>query len=90
LAEQLEAVLEQPPDWDAQREHTVNNVECLMEIQRADGRGLVKVGKTLTLEKILKGRIVHDGIVRVFVVPKSKLAGWITEWKKKNTQESQE
>lgn len=89
LGEQLESVLEQPPNWDVQGEYKTDNVECVMEIEKeGGGRGLIKVGKTLTLEKVLKGRVVHDGIVRIFVLPKSKLSAWISEWKKNNTQES--
>jgi len=88
LGEQLAVVLEEQPTWDVEREYNLDTVECLMEIEREGGRGLIKVGKTISLEKALKGIIVHDGIVRIFVVPKSKTAGWIADWKRNNTQES--
>jgi len=55
-----------------------------MEFEKEGGRGLIKVGKAITLDKVLRGKVVHDGIVRIFVLPKSRLTGWIAEWKRKN------
>lgn len=79
-------VLEDSPQWDTGREYTVDNVETYMEIEKESDRGLIKIGKAMTMAKWLKGRIVHDGVVRIFVVPKSKASQWIAEWKKTNTR----
>ena len=59
-----------------------------MEIDKESGRGLIKVGKAVNMEKVLKGRIIHDGIIRIFIVPKPKASQWIVEWKKINPQAS--
>lgn len=72
--------------WDTQHEYTVDGVDCFMEIEKNTGRGLVKIGPKVIMEKALKGRIVHDGILRVFVLPKAKSQSWIAEWKTHNTQ----
>jgi hypothetical protein len=86
LNEQLSTVLEESPPWDTKCEYTVNNVECFMEIEKdAGGRGLIKIGNGLGLDKALKGRTVLDGIIRILVVPKDKVQEWILEWKKVNT-----
>jgi len=58
-----------------------------MEIERTTGlRGLIKVGKGMSFERVLKGRVVLDGIVRIFILPKDKSQEWIAEWKRSNTQ----
>jgi hypothetical protein len=57
-----------------------------MEIEKERGRGLIKVGKGTSFEKVLKGRVVLDGIIRIFVLPKTKSQEWIAEWKRNNTQ----
>ena len=60
-----------------------------MEIEKdGGGRGLVKIGKAVTMEKALKGRTVVDGILRIFIVPKTKVTSWVTEWKKLNNETS--
>jgi Cns1/TTC4 Wheel domain len=84
LTQQLSIVLEDSPSWDVQREYTVDNVDCFMEIEKDTGHGLIKIGKSIMMEKVLKGRIILDGIIRIFVVPKMKAQEWITEWKKHN------
>jgi len=87
LHDQLAVVLESPPAWDVLGEYTLDNVECFMEIERTTGlRGLIKVGKEMNFERVLKGRVVLDGIVRIFVLPKDKSEQWITDWKRSNTQ----
>jgi hypothetical protein len=55
-----------------------------MEVEKAAGKGLIKVGKVAPLERALKGRTILDGIVRIFVVPKAKVTDWVTEWKQMN------
>jgi Cns1/TTC4 Wheel domain len=57
-----------------------------MEIEKERGRGLIKVGKGVSFEKVLKGRVILDGIIRIFVLPKMKSHEWIAEWKRNNTQ----
>jgi hypothetical protein len=88
LVEQLSVVLENAPEWDTQREYTVDNVDCFMEIEKDMGRGLIKISPKINMEKALKGRIIHDGIIRIFVLPKAKCQDWIAEWKTHNTQAS--
>lgn len=69
-----------PLPWDSKGEYTSESVECYMET--ATG-GLIKVGKKLSLLKILTGGKVEvvDGLVRINVVPKSKAKAWIEEMK---------
>jgi hypothetical protein len=86
LNEQLSMVLEESPQWDRRKEYTADNVECFMEVEKATGRGLIKVGKAAPLEKALKGRTIFDGIVRIFVIPKAKVTDWVNEWKLMNPQ----
>jgi len=51
--------------------------------------GLVKVGKNVTLLKILTTANVEvtDEVVRIFVVPKSKAESWVQEFKTKKAAE---
>jgi Cns1/TTC4 Wheel domain len=86
LNDHLAVVLESPPAWDTAGEYTPETVECFMEIEKERGRGLIKVGKGTSFEKVLKGRVVLDGIIRIFVLPKTKSQEWIAEWKRNNTQ----
>lgn len=81
LQSQLELILEQPPEWDNNHIYTPRNVECYMATNTA---GLIKVGKKSTLGSALgSGKVnVHDGVVRIFVVPKTQSAAWIVEYKK--------
>lgn len=57
-----------------------------MEIEKERGRGLIKIGKGMGLEKVLKGRVILDGIIRIFVLPKTKSREWVAEWSRNNTQ----
>ena len=84
LADQLSYVLEESPAWDIQHEYTMDNVDCFMEIEKDTGRGLIKIGQQANLEKALNGKIIFDGIIRIFVIPKSKVQEWLSEWKKHN------
>lgn len=71
-----------PLPWDEQHEYTIDNVESYMETAAG---GLIKVGKKMSLGKVLgsgKPEIV-DGLVTISVVPKDKAAGWIEEFKKR-------
>lgn len=67
-----------PLPWDERREYTLGSVELYMETGIG---GLVKVGKKITLGKVLgsPGMVIVDGIVRINVLLKSGAAGWIEE-----------
>jgi tetratricopeptide (TPR) repeat protein len=71
-----------PLPWDASKEYTSAGVECYMETTTG---GLIKAGKKLPLLKILtSGKVeIVDGLLRVYVMPKNKVAPWIEEWKAK-------
>lgn len=71
-----------PVPWDEDGEYTSSNVECYIETIEG---GLIKAGKKLSLLKLLSsGKLeVTDGLVRVSVVPKSKAAEWIGDFKKR-------
>ncbi|KAF2853884.1 TPR repeat protein-like protein [Plenodomus tracheiphilus IPT5] len=71
-----------PLPWDEKHEYTVDNVEAYMETTVG---GLIKVGKKMSLGKVLgSGKTeVVDGLVRISVVPKDKAAAWIEEFKKR-------
>jgi tetratricopeptide (TPR) repeat protein len=71
-----------PLPWDQEQEFTLNDVEAYMETIAG---GLIKLGKKMTLGKVLgSGKCeVKDGLVKVSVIPKSKAAEWIEEFKKR-------
>lgn len=81
IQSQLDIILEQPPPWDERRQYTPKNVECYMETKTG---GLIKLGKKAELGAALgSGKVeVKDGIVRIFVLPKSESAAWIEQFKK--------
>lgn len=74
----LEYIL--PLPWDEKREYTLGSVEFYME---TGSGGLVKVGKKVSLGKVLgsPGVEVVDSIVRINVLLKTRAAGWIEEMK---------
>lgn len=80
LASHLDYIL--PLPWDKRHEYTVAEVEGYMETTSG---GLVKVGRNVSLLKILGGGKVEvvDGIVRISVIPKARAAEWIEEVKKR-------
>ncbi|KAH7081618.1 tetratricopeptide repeat protein 4 [Paraphoma chrysanthemicola] len=80
LGEHLEYIF--PLPWDDQHEYTIDGVEAYMETSAG---GLIKVGKNLTLGKVLgsgKPEVV-DGLATISVVPKERAADWIAEFKKR-------
>jgi len=89
LHDQLSIVLEESPAWDTKHEYIVDNVECYMEIQKEKGLGLIKIGKSTPLEKAVKSRTIHDGILRIFILPHNQSHSWITQWKHHNTTTTQ-
>lgn len=69
-----------PLPWDTVQTYTLQTVEHYME---TGSGGLVKVGQSVTLGKVLGsgGVEVVDGIVRINLLPKSRAKGWIEEMK---------
>ncbi|KAB8301350.1 hypothetical protein EYC80_003231 [Monilinia laxa] len=80
VGQHLEYIL--PLPWDVKGEYRDEKVvECYVEKKKGS---LIKVGRKVTLLKVLNGGEVVDGVVSIYVVPKPKAAGWIEEWKRKN------
>lgn len=82
IAEHLEYILPDAP-WDVEREYQkVVDVQCYMETKEG---GLIKVGKKVTMGKVLSnGKVeIQDGLCRVFVVPNGKVNSWIEEFKRR-------
>jgi hypothetical protein len=78
VGEHLEYIF--PLPWDEKHEYTVDNVEAYMETTAG---GLIKVGKKMSLGKVLgsgKPEVV-DGLATISVVPKDRAADWIAEFK---------
>ena len=69
-----------PLPWDEKGEYSLGTVEFYME---TGSGGLIKVGKKVSLGKVLGSPNVEivDGIVRINVLLKAKAAGWIEEMK---------
>lgn len=69
-----------PLPWDVKHEYTIGGVEFYMETGTG---GLVKVGRNVTLGKVLgtDGVEIVDGIVRINVLIKGRTSGWIEEMK---------
>lgn len=78
LAQHLAYIL--PVPWDEKGEYTLEGVECYMETMAG---GLIKAGRKLSLVKLLgSGKVeVVDGLVRVFVVPRSRSGEWVEQFK---------
>ena len=69
-----------PLPWDEQQEYTNETVELFVETGTG---GMVKMGKKVTLGKVLgsDGVEVLDGVVRINVVLRGKTTAWIAEMK---------
>jgi hypothetical protein len=78
-----------PLPWDKKGEYTPTGVECYMETLTG---GLIKVGRKVTLLKVLsEGNVeVVDDVVRIFVVPKGSADVWVKEFKQKKAAEKAE
>lgn len=70
-----------PLPWDEKHEYMPEKVECYVETTAG---GLIKAGKKMALLRILNpGKVeIVDGLLKINVVPKSKAAGWIEDFKK--------
>lgn len=67
--------------FDERGEYTVEGVESFMETREG---GMVKVGRKVRVLDVLAGKgEVVDGVVRVFVVPKGRVRGWVDEMKER-------
>ncbi|KAK2809719.1 hypothetical protein FQN50_003564 [Emmonsiellopsis sp. PD_5] len=69
-----------PLPWDERGDYRPDSVECFMETVAG---GLIKVGKKMSLLRILSGGKVEvvDGLVRINVVPGRLVKGWVEEMK---------
>lgn len=78
ISQHLEYIF--PLPWDTAHEYQIQNVEFYMETVAG---GLIKVGKNMTLLRILSGGNVEvvDGLVKVNIVLKDKARKWIEEVK---------
>jgi tetratricopeptide (TPR) repeat protein len=87
LGEHLAYIL--PVPWDKKGEYTAVGVECYMETITG---GLIKVGRKVTLLKVLsEGNVeVVDDVVRIFVIPKASAEEWVKEFKRKKAAEKAE
>ena len=74
-----------PLPWKGGEEYTVEGVDTYMETKEG---GLIKVGKKMSLGKVLgSGKVeVTDGLVRISVVPTKRSGEWIEEFKKRNVK----
>lgn len=84
LGDHLDYIL--PVPWDREGIYTPMGVECYVETITG---GLIKVGRKVTLLKILSGGNVEvvDEVVKIFVVPKAKAEAWVKEFKAKKAAE---
>ncbi|KAK4192728.1 Tetratricopeptide repeat protein 4 [Podospora australis] len=71
-----------PLPWDREGKYASGTVECYVETKSG---GLAKVGKRVSLLKLLSGGNVEvvDDLVKIFVLPKGKGEGYVKEWKEK-------
>ena len=78
----FEEAYRQGEPWDQKVEYAPEETECYMETVSG---GLIKAGKKLILLKLLSGGKIEvtDGLVKVNIVPKSKAATFIEEFKKR-------
>jgi hypothetical protein len=78
IADHLKYIL--PLPWDSSREYNLSSVSCYMETISG---GLIKVGKKMSLLKILSsGKVeIVDDLVKINVVPIAKAEKWVEEMK---------
>ena len=69
-----------PLPWDEKHDYQIEKVELYMETSKG---GLIKIGKNMSLVKILSSGDVEvvDELVKINVLPKSRAASWIEELK---------
>ena len=71
-----------PLPWDVEQEYKLENLDCYVETITA---GLNKVGKLVGFGRLLAAGNVEfvDGMIKLYIVPKTRAAGWIEEFKKR-------
>ena len=84
--ELLEMVLNRPREWFDDPKHkdfSVKKLECFME---TDTGGLIKVGKKIEINNALMNEKpkapLFDNALRLYVVPKTDVSKWTSEWNK--------
>ncbi|EGW34777.1 uncharacterized protein SPAPADRAFT_132884 [Spathaspora passalidarum NRRL Y-27907] len=84
--ELLEMILNRPKEWFDDPKHenfTVKNLQCFMETTSG---GLVKVGKKIEINNALMNdkpkAPLFDNALRLYVVPKQDVDGWLAQWNK--------
>ncbi|KAF3917420.1 hypothetical protein ABW21_db0206667 [Orbilia brochopaga] len=78
-----------PPSWDTSHEYKYLDVEVLVERKKSDVHAkstLSKIGREVTIKRALnEGKLeLVNGILTVFVVPKSRLVEFVNDWKRQN------
>lgn len=87
ISDHLSYVLHEMP-WDEDKAYLPPLVDCYIATPQG---GVAKVGKKIQLKKILdSGRAeVVDGVLRIYVVPRTETESWIAEFKKQVERERQ-
>lgn len=87
LAEHFSYIFDDPLPWDEKHEYSAEIVDCYVETIAG---GLIKAGKKLPLSKVLgSGKVeIADGLLRIYVVPKSRAQEWIEDFKAKRLPNS--
>ncbi|KOS17704.1 Hsp70/Hsp90 co-chaperone cns1 [Escovopsis weberi] len=76
-----------PPPWDAEQRYVPAGVVCYVET--GDGGGLLKMGKRVSLLKVLSGGkvVLVDQVMRIFVLPADEADAWAKQFKEKRAAE---
>ncbi|KAK6346974.1 hypothetical protein TWF696_007069 [Orbilia brochopaga] len=77
------------PPWDVNHEYRYPEIEVLVERKKSDihpKSTLSKVGRDVTTKRILSESKLElvNGMLTIFVVPKARLAEFVSEWKQQN------
>ncbi|KAI5955601.1 CNS1 [Candida jiufengensis] len=82
----LEMILNRPKEWFDDPKHKDFNVKTLNCYMETTSGGLVKIGKKIPInEALMKDSPkvpLFDNSLKLFVIPKSKEAEWISQWNK--------
>ncbi|KAI9485528.1 MAG: hypothetical protein EXX96DRAFT_545450, partial [Benjaminiella poitrasii] len=78
----LEVMFEQPAPWDARHEYTIDNIEVYFEDTRGLNPKLLKIGKKLSLGKILslEQYVVKNGVPSFIILPKTTQSSFKQEF----------
>jgi len=77
----LDQVLATPPPWADPREYNPASVDVYAQTESG---GLAKIGGKTSLGKALGAAsvVMVDSMARLYVVPRTEVAGWIKSWNK--------